>query len=443
MNLERAYTNLSKALTFPTISYADMEKIDKEAFFSFLAFLEKAYPFVHRTLSKTMINTFAPVFHWKSKSQESTKKKPFLLIAHYDVVPVVKEGWTHGAFSGHISEKNISGRGAIDDKNSLICLLETVETLLEEGYEPTRDLYLAFGFDEEVGGRIGAGEIASYFKEKGITFEMVLDEGGVITKGSSMGIEKDIAVIGLAEKGNTNLELVFTGEDGHSSMPPKDSSIAKMAAFIHAVENNPRKPRLVEPVLSMLKAIAPYKKGIEAFVMKRPELFSSLIISSMSKGKQTAPMLKTTVAFTITNSGSAANVLPKQASCVANIRILPNDTTEEIIAWLRSFGFDFEIKPLALEDASRCSKTDSESFSTLKESILKVFPDVVVSPYLMIGGTDSRRYEEVAENVYRFMPCRLSPEDLKGMHGTNEFISKENVENMLRFYQFFIQNMNQ
>lgn len=442
MNLERAYQNLSKALMFQTITNREMDNINREAFFSFLSFLEERYPLLHKKLKKTMINTFSPVYHWRGTSGEA-EKKPYLLIAHYDVVPVVDTGWNHPPFSGHITEEAISGRGAIDNKNSLIMLMETIESLLEEDFEPKRDVYLAFGFDEEVGGMLGAGKIAEYFKNQGIRFEAVLDEGGLVTEGSKMGIDKKIAVIGLAEKGNTNIELIFTGEEGHSSMPPKNTSIGKMAAFISAVERKPRKERLVEPVLSMLKAIAPYKKGLEAFVLKRPEIFSPLIKLSMGKGKQTAPMLRTTIAFTMTNSGTAANVLPKKASCVANIRILPGDSTEEIIEWLKSFGYDFEVKPIMLEDASRCSRQDTDSYEILSKTIKEVFSDVVISPYLMVGGTDSRRYEEVAENVYRFMPCYLTSKDLEGMHGTNEFISKENIENMLKFYGSFIKKMDE
>ncbi len=439
MNLQRAIANLSKAISYKTVTNQEFDKIDAQEFSGFLSFLRENYPLVHKKLECTTINTFSPVFRWRGKSDASA---PILLTAHYDVVPVADTGWTHEPFSGHICEENISGRGTIDNKNTLIALLETAEYLLETDYTPARDIYFAFGFDEEVGGKLGASQIAEHFKNSGIKFEMVLDEGGVVTTGDSMGIHSDIAVIGLAEKGNTSIELIFDGEEGHSSMPPQNTSIGKMAAFIRDVESHPRKARLVEPVLSMLKAIAPHKKGFEGFVLRNPGLFAPVINASLGKGRQTAPMTRTTVAFTMTNSGTAPNVLPKQASCVANIRVLPGDSVESIIEWLRSFGHDFKTKPLLIEEASKCSRQDTPGYKILCKTIAEIFPEAVITPYLMVGGTDARKYEEVAENVYRFMPCRLTASDLAKMHGTNEFISKKNLENMLKFFETFIKNLN-
>lgn len=256
-----------------------------------------------------------------------------------------------------------------------------------------------------------------------------------------MGILRDIAVVGLAEKGNTSLELTFTGEEGHSSMPPENTSIGKMAALIRDIETHPRKPRLVEPMISMLKAISTHKKGVEAFLLKHPTVFSWPITAAMGKWKHTASMLRSTVAFTMTHSGTAPNVLPKQAHCVANVRVLPGDTVEDVMTWMKSFGHEFEVKALNWEEPSRCSKQDTPEYEALKRAIHKVFPGTVITPYLMVGGTDARRYESVAENIYRFSPCRLSSEDLGTMHGTNEFITVQNIEHMLRFYEAFIKEL--
>lgn len=441
MNLQRAVQNLSRAISYKTVTNSDFDRIDRKSFEDFLAFIRNAYPLVHEKLELKMINTFAPVFHWKSSHESAVSKKPVLLTAHYDVVPAIPADWSHDPFSGYICEENITGRGAIDDKNTLIALMETVETMLEQGYEPHRDIYLAFGFDEEVGGLNGAVKIAEHFKNEGIRFDMVLDEGGVVTTGDAMGIAGDVAVIGLAEKGNTNIELIFTGDEGHSSMPPKNTSIGKMAAFIHSVESNPRKAKLVEPVLSMLSAITPHKKGFEAFALKNPGIFGPIIKASLGKGRQTAPMTRSTVAFTMTDSGTAPNVLPKKASCVANIRVLPGDTVTGIIDWLKSFGHDFEVRPILLEEASKCSSQDTAGYSALKKTIGEVFADAVITPYLMVGGTDARKYEDISDGVYRFMPCRLTASDLSKMHGTNEYISKKNLEQMLKFYKIFIENL--
>ncbi len=430
--------NLAKALQFKTVSSSKLEEFDVEEFSNFLAFLKETYPLVHEKLELTIINNYSPLFHWKS----GTGELPMMFLAHYDVVPVNEESWSVGPFSGEIKDGNVWGRGSIDDKNSIISLMETVEALLKEGYTPKRDIYLAFGYDEETFGEHGAKQIVQYMKEKGMKFECILDEGGIVTPGSMMGIDKDIAVIGVAEKGQCNYEFTFTGEQGHSSAPPKSTSVGKMAAFIKDVENNPCEMRLTEPVEEMLRNVSPYKRGIEKIFMKNARFFFPILKNIMAKGAQTNALIRTTVAFTKTNAGSEPNVLPDKSQVTANVRLLPGDTPEKIEAWFKSFHHDFELKRLAAESPTDVSRTDNDVYRVLKKCIEEVFDKPVVTPYLMIGGTDSRNYKGLSDKIYRFMPCRLTSEELGLMHADDEYISIENFHKMIAFYTLFIKEMN-
>lgn len=438
--IDAAARRLGEAVRFPTISHFDMDAMELDIFQDFLAFLEKSYPLVHQRLERTLINGYSPVFRWAGTD---SAKMPALFLAHYDVVPALDEGWEHGGpFSGALEEGRVWGRGALDDKSSIIGLLETVEILLEEGFQPKRDLWLAFGFDEEVNGRHGTMKIVEWFEEEGIRFEFVLDEGGAVADGSMVGIKETVAVIGLAEKANASFEFTFRGQEGHSSTPPQHTSLGYMAEFIYKLERQPMPIRLTETVEKMLQSIAPYMPGIQSKILARPRLFFPLIKGVLLKNKQTAALLRSTIAFTVSHSGSAANVLPKEARCTANIRVLQGDTTARVLDHMKQVsGMDYEVRPLAIEEPTMTASTDSKAYGQLQAAIERCFPGAVIIPYLMAGGTDSRHYEPLAGDVYRFQPVRLTEAELALVHGTGEYLSVENVGRMLDFYKYFIETL--
>lgn len=369
-SLNQAAEHLSRAVQFATVSYSDPSKMDLALFSAFEAYLEEAYPLLHQKLDKTVVNSHALVFRWPGKGSG----RRILLTAHYDVVPASSEGWPCLPFSGLIQEGRIYGRGSFDDKSSLITILEAVTALLEEGFTPPCEIWLAFGYDEEVGGALGAQKIAAWFEQQGLSFDYVLDEGGAVADGSMMGITKPVAVIGIAEKGNTSFELTFEGEGGHSSTPPAE----------------------------------------------------------------TAAMLRTTAAFTMARGGVSHNVLPTEASCTVNLRLLQGDSIEKALARFRSLGIPFQMKPLLLDEPTGISDLEGPAMEHLRRCIAKTFPDAVITPYLMVGGTDCRHYDKVTRNSYRFQPARVSEKELSLMHGKGEYLSLQNLQTMVEFYMDFI-----
>ncbi len=437
VDINESLENFSKALQIKTISYPETEKFDFDEYAKFISFLKETYPLVHEKLDLKIINDYALLYHWKTESDDL----PIMLLAHYDVVPVNEGTWTHEPFDGVIKDGKVWGRGTIDDKNSIITIIETVEDLLKNDFKPKRDIYMAFGYDEEVMGQRGAKHIVEYLKKENMKFECILDEGGLVAPGSMMGIDAELAVIGIAEKSQCNYEIIFKGDQGHSSSPPKSTAIGKMSAFIQDVENHPRECRLTKPVEEMLKNVSVYQSGLAKMFMKNPSRHFSLIKKSMVGGRQTNALIRTTTAFTMAESGTAANVLPDYAKVVVNVRVLQGDTPEMITDWLNSFNHDFELKPLYLEAPSSISNIDSKAYEILGESIKETFGDIMITPYLMIGGTDSRQYSELSENIYRFTPFKLDAHEIELMHADDEYISIENFEKMLEFYEKFIKKM--
>lgn len=438
--MQKTIKRFQGAIQIPSCSQADPKDTNWAAFTEFIHYLEKSYPEIHQHLQRTIINDYGLVFHWQAE-QAKTESLPILMTAHYDVVAAPEEGWQYPPFSAYDDGENIWGRGCLDDKSSLICILEAVDQLLAENFKPPHDIYLAFGFDEEQGGSLGAQKIAAYFKEQKIHFKYVLDEGGAIVDGSMLDVEPALAVIGIAEKGNNSFRFSFQGDEGHASAPPEHTAVGKMAAFIQAVENNPMPMRLTGTVTEMLKTLAPYKTGLAGKALANPALFAPIIKKILLKNRQTAAMLRTTVAFTMTSGGSGHNVLPKEASCVANVRILQQDSIASVKQYFADFGFTYQMEPLLENEPTAAGDIHSDGMQHISESIKTVFEQTVPLPYLMVGGTDCRYYSEVSDNAFRFLPCRLTAEELATMHATNERISHENLFGMVKFYRCFLESL--
>ena len=393
-----------------------------------------------------MVNEHGLVFRWKGRKSEESEKsegdeKSILLTAHYDVVPADSEGWPYPPFSGEIHDEKIYGRGSFDDKGSLIAILEAVTSLLEEGFVPPCDITLAFGFDEEVGGALGAQKIAAWMETEGLYFDHVLDEGGAVADGSMMGIEKPVAVIGVAEKGNSSFVIHFEGEGGHSSTPPKETAVSTMARFIREVQSKPAKPRLTPTVKAMLKATALFRPGIQRFILAHPDLFAPLLIKILQKNRQTAAMLQTTTSFTMAAGGVSHNVLPEKASCTVNLRILQGDSVAQALQRFRDIGIPFQVEAILQEEPTAASQLEGPAMEHLRSSIASIFPEAVITPYLMVGGTDCRHYARVCRNAYRFEPARVSEKELSLMHGKGEYLSLKNLKTMVEFYETYIRTL--
>src|SRR5918993_3124916 len=215
-----AAERLAGSIRIATISSEDPAAFDSGAFHALHAYLQAAFPRVHSLLRREIVSKHSLLYTWQGSD---SALKPILLMGHLDVVPVeagTADKWQREPFAGRIVDGFIWGRGAIDNKSTVVGTLEAVEMLLGEGFRPARTVYLAYGHDEEVGGANGARQIAALLKDRGVELEMVLDEGGVIGDGLLAGISGPIALVGIAEKGFLTIELSTRGAGGHSSLPP-------------------------------------------------------------------------------------------------------------------------------------------------------------------------------------------------------------------------------
>ncbi|KAF2073067.1 hypothetical protein CYY_005622 [Polysphondylium violaceum] len=434
---------LSKAIQFKTISFGENKEFDhyEQEFLKFHSFLKQTFPKVYSNLEFNIINGYSLLYHWKGSD---SSLNPVVLSGHIDVVPISNlDLWTHQPFDGTIADGYIWGRGAMDDKQSVMAILEAAEELLGQGFKPSRSLYFAFGHDEELGGAQGAQFIAQHLREKGVKkIEYLLDEGlPILLPPVFPGISRPIASIGVSEKGAMNVELSIDIVGGHSSMPGRETAIGLLARAVARLEQNPVKHSTKET--SLLFDFV----GREASLPFR-FLFSNLwffepIISRVLAGKPSLDSLqRTTTAITMFNAGNKANVLPHSASALVNFRILPSDGIDNVVKHVIDTINDPRIKVniTSRTEPAPVSPVTAPSFTLLQSTLLQEFPDVIVAPTIMVANTDTRWYWEFTSNIYRFCPMLIQNSDLTRFHGIDERISTKNYHQLVDFYYHLIRN---
>ncbi len=465
---------LAEAIRIPTVSCIENDKTDWTAFQHFQDQLRFQFPLVHQKCEKTVINGYSLVYHLKSAQEESIKKsghpetkrkmtinsepngmkaqvaipkrKPILITAHMDVVPVeegTETAWTHPPFSGRIKNGMVWGRGALDTKVHLIGAMEALERLLKKEVPPERDIYLAFGHDEEQNGQQGAQRIAEYFKKQGLEFDFVLDEGGCVIKSVIEGIDKPVALVGIGEKGYANIRLSVTKNGGHSSMPASHTSLGILAQAICRIENHPFKPRLIAPTRTFLMQIGPHMKGVNRMILANLWLFKPIFLYVISKTNSGNALLRTTIAVTMAQGSPAPNVIPQRSSAVVNSRILPGEDGEKVMDHLKKVLEDLpvDIEAIHLDNPSKLSSSNSNAFHSIDNLIKEFCPGAIVAPYLVMASTDAKKYEGVSENIFRFTPYVIENDELAKMHGTNENISVVNVNRCIDFFMTLMERL--
>ena len=430
-----------EAVSFRTISFADEADFDSSQFKQFNLFLENSYPQIHEQLTHTVFSEFSHLYHWKGSDPNL---KPIILMAHLDVVPIASpRAWSVHPFTAGLVKDVIYGRGTIDCKFGVVAIMETVEQLLKEGFNPKRDIYISLGHDEEVLGKRGAFKIANHLKEKGVEAHFVLDEGMAITKGLVMGVEAPVALIGIAEKGFISLELNIAMAGGHSSTPAKETAIDVLSTAVSKVKANPC-PRSFNPVIKgFMRKIGPEMDFKAKFVFANRAVFNSVLLNEYEKTGSGSGTIRTTTAPTIFEAGIKENVIPTMARAVINFRIIPGETQEDVIEHVRKVINDDRIKIEKLNegsDPSPISPIDNDQYEIIERSIKQILPEIKSAPYLVLGATDSRYFNILTPNVYRFSPFIMTADNLTCFHGIDERVPKSEFENGIRFYRQVILN---
>lgn len=446
-------------------------------FEKFHDYLEKTYPLVHKHLQLKKINKFGLVYTWKGKD---TSKKPIMLTAHQDVVPVPHETidqWTFPPFEGGFDGKYLYGRGVSDCKNLLIALMGTIELLLEEDkFKPQRTIILAFGYDEEAAGK-GAEEISDYLVNKygPDSILQIIDEGD---EGYQEIEGLKLVLPATGEKGHLNSVIDLFTPGGHLSVPPRHTSIGIMSQLITKIEDKEFSPILTNnnPVLGQLYCLAEHSKilnkSIKGDILKAQidQNANQRVVEYLSKNAETKYLITTSQAVDIIEGGVKSNALPEHVSVVVNSRIAVEENVNTVVSKLKAdistiadkfnLGLIIDnqeiIEPTghgyfnyslieSLEPAP-VSPINGESWNIFGGSLRYLYEDLIfpdsndtfiVAPFLSTGNTDTKSYWDLTRNIYRYQPSIATKNS--NIHSIDEKLDFEGHFHIIAFYYYYLQ----
>lgn len=432
-----AAEHLAEMIRIPTVSSRDAKKSDPKQFAAFRALLPVLYPKLHAQCTRELVGPSGLLYLWKGKNSAN----PTVLMAHYDVVPVNAEDWQKPPFDAEIDENGVMwGRGTLDTKSTLCSILEAAEALIKEGFVPENDIYLSFSGDEEIMGT-SAPAIVDELERRGVKPALVLDEGGAIVEGVFPGVKTPCAVVGIAEKGMMDLAFTVKSKGGHASSPPPHTPVGVLAQAVTRIENHPFKAILTPPAAEMFDTLGRHSTFAYRILFANLWCFLPLLKKMCTKtGGELNALLRTTCAFTMMEGSTAYNVLPPKAQVGANLRLMRGDTTETAMDYIRSTIDDpsVEVSMVYGMNPSPYADTKSPQWAQLRSVVGQTWPDVIVSPYLMVACSDSRHFCRICDNVFRFSAMELTSEERAAIHGANERFPVHKLAKTVEFYNRFI-----
>lgn len=425
---------LSKMVQKETVSFRGQE--DRTKFLEFHEILEELFPNVHNTCEKHVFNG-SLLFKWTGKGES----EPILLMSHQDVVEANGE-WTHDPFSGHIDEKGrVWGRGTVDTKASLFCIFTALEELIADGVTPSGDVYIASSCTEEWSGD-GAPLTVEYLKENNIRLKLLVDEGGMIIEEPIGGVFGTYGMIGIVEKGYGDVKFIAKGNGGHASAPGKNTPLVRLGKFMAAIDKkSPFRTEMSPVMMEMFRRLAPNMNFGMRMLFANMWLFKGLIMKVIPMVSPAAgAMMKTTIAFTMAEGADGANVLPQEASVVANMRFIQHQPTQESIDLItkEAAKFNLETEVVYCEDPAPIIDFKGEQFKLVESVINDVYPGIGACPYIMTGGTDAKFYSEVCDNCIRFAPLYIDDQQYGSIHALDENIYQSALPMGVDFYKEII-----
>ncbi len=432
---------LQALVRIPTVSHAEAERIDTAAFDAFLAELERQFPLLHEHVELIRINTHALLFHWRGRSSE----RPVVLMAHLDVVPVDEDApWQHPPFSADLVDGAIWGRGTLDDKGCLVGICAAVEQLLAEDFTPAQDVWLSFGCNEEVSGQAARTAVAE-LERREVRPWFVLDEGGAVAHQAFPGVRPPVAVIGVAEKGTTDLRLTVEGRGGHASTPARNGPTVRLSRAVTRLDRSPFPASTPAPTIELMRRLAPHAPTAMAPLMARADRLQPLLTRALiAAGHESAAMTRTTAAVTTLSGSPAHNVIASHASAGVNVRVMVGDTVAGVVEHVRKAIRDDQVKVEVVEagEPSPVSPYDGdEAFGLLESTVEELFPDAVVAPYVMMAATDSRFFTAICERVYRFAPYRMTKAQREAIHSYDEHLGVDDFHAGIAWYRRLIEGL--
>ncbi|MHA1253700.1 MAG: M20/M25/M40 family metallo-hydrolase [Candidatus Helarchaeota archaeon] len=341
---------------------------------------------------------------------QDNSKPALLLQNHLDVVPANKSNWDHDPFSGDIIDGMIWGRGAVDMKGTVAGQVFAIILLKRENIKPKRTIKFLSVADEERGGTYGAKYMVENYWDK-IKAEFVIGEGG----GFKLPIKQfEKYTVQVAEKGPFWTKIKVVGEASHASIPKTgDNALTKMANIIKKIDDYKIPVHITDIYKKMVNSLDInflFKSLLKSKTLIMP------ILNLISKKFPTIksfiePLIKMNITPTVCHSGNKVNIVPDEAICELDCRLLPGMTSKDLLNQLRKI--------------------------LIEEIMKEIDNNAKLMPFMVPGTTDNRFFREKNSIAYGFHPMIMDlpfEEMTKLAHGKNERISINNLKFGAEFY---------
>ena len=423
----------SRMLQCATVSVKD--SYDDTEFAKLRGVVEKDFPLLHEKAERKIFSDDC----WMYKIPGRDTGRNILLMSHHDVVAADTD-WTMPAFDGIIKDGKVYGRGAADTKGSLCAILFAAEELLRSGEIPPVNLYIVSSHNEELGGD-GMAATLAYCQENGITFEVILDEGGAIVEPPLAGMSCEMcAMVAVHEKGRLKLKCTVKNESSHISLTAfKGNPVERMSRFIQEItDKNIFIRRLHPQTRSMFTALAPYCSFPMKVLLSNLWLFGGLLTKVLPKLNATAGgMVGTTCNFQEIRGSVTDKV------CTATV-MLRNINEEDLKADYLAFKAVADKYGITLEterdEYYAPADMNSPAYAYTMDCLARIFPRYPAAPYILPAGTDAWRLTPVCNCVLRFAPTRMSKQQLGSIHAADENLDIAAVAEAAAFYKYFVKN---
>ncbi|KAJ3094827.1 hypothetical protein HDU97_007539 [Phlyctochytrium planicorne] len=361
-----AYDDMNLAIIPEDEAKPDPDPRRKEGMVKIREYIVKTWPLVHEKFEMNVVNRYGLLYRWKGSDET---KRPILLTAHLDVVPVPEETlskWTFPPFGGTVAKGKVWGRGSHDCKAQVVEIMDAMENLISSSFSPQRTILIAFGFDEEIGGDQGAKFLSAHLRKWGYgpspltPIAFLLDEGSGINR-KNLGLNSPLpepdgktafAAVSVAEKGYMDINVIVNVAGGHSSAPPKHTGIGIASLAVVALEEGGAEEGGVRVEMPLVKEMGCWEKfgaiedkGLKEVVKdvilgkggeaRRKELAGKIGVM----GDRWKALLGTTQAVDVVKGGVKVNSLPEQVTVTINYRISApssvHQTEERIVNLLK------------------------------------------------------------------------------------------------------------
>jgi acetylornithine deacetylase/succinyl-diaminopimelate desuccinylase-like protein len=356
---------------------------------------------------------------------------------HIDVVYADRRYWTVDPFGGEIRDGFLYGRGALDMKSTGILHLAGVLAIKRAGVPLKRDLVLLATADEEAGSRFGAQFVADRHRDWLAGAEYALSEmGGIYPEA---GQRAPFGSIVTSEKTGLPLRLTARSDPGHGSMPWPDTAPNRLIRALGRLVEAERPLRVlpeIQEYFAKLGSVLPGEAGRGYHDLEQSLRDPAFRRAFLGK-RQQAAMLRTTFAVTMLKGSEKRNVIPPEAVAEVDCRMLRGDDPDEIVRWVREVVADERVEVALVNPPPKipnASPPDTALYKALTAALARRAPGVVVAPDILVGFTDNWVFRNCGLHGYGFSPFVLGDEEWRRVHGNDERISLENLEEGVRVH---------